>query len=272
MHSTRWITGLIAAPLLIFIILTGGLVFTLFVAFAAVVAYWEYHRIFFSGAPNPHHSSLSKKFYLVEYGLIALIVLAAGTATVHWVLFAVFGGLVALGILALFQFKGDNEVALHVAGHVQGLVYIGIPLALIVLIRYGDRGHFWVLALLIIIFAGDTAAYYSGSHLGKTKLCPSVSPKKTVEGALGGLAANFIVGMILKFFFLPNVGWLSLLTMCVLIGAVGQVGDLFESVLKRRAGIKDSGNILPGHGGILDRIDALLFATPVAWVFISKVL
>lgn len=272
MHSTRWITGLIAAPLLIFIILAGGLIFTFFVALAAVVAVWEYNRIFFSISTDTEIASQSKRTYFIEYGFTALIVLAAGTSAVHWVLFTVFAGLVALGVRALFQFKNDQQVALQVAGHLQGMVYIGIPLALIVLIRNGDMGNVWIFSLLIIIFAGDTAAYYSGSHFGKNKLCPWVSPNKTIEGALGGLAANIAVGIVLNLFFFNGVSWLPLLAMCVLMGAVGQVGDLFESVLKRRAGMKDSGNILPGHGGILDRIDALLFAAPVAWIFITKVL
>ncbi len=94
-----------------------------------------------------------------------------------------------------------------------------------------------------------------------------MSPNKTIEGALGGLAANALVGSFLKLFFLPDVGLGPMLLMCIIVGAVGQVGDLFESVLKRSIGIKDSGNILPGHGGILDRVDAVLFAAPVVWIF-----
>ena len=192
-------------------------------------------------------------------------------AVLSKVLAAVFASLIGFGSYALIRFKVDSQVAGMVAAQVQGIVYIPLPLALIVLIRSGEAGAFWILALLAIIFAGDTAAYYVGSYLGKHKLCPSVSPKKTIEGALGGLAANFLVGFILKLFFLPEVGWVAMLLMSILLGAVGQVGDLFESVLKRTAGIKDSGGILPGHGGILDRIDALLFAAPVAWIFIAKV-
>lgn len=269
MHSTRWITGLIAAPLLILLIVAGGrTLFTLFVATAAMAAVWEYNRIFF-------YTNSEKKpvqYFLPEYFFSALIVLVAGTGAPEWVLFAVFAALVGLGFFSLWRFKDETQVGKMVAGQIQGIVYIAVPLALIVLIRTGNAGRFWILALLVTIFAGDTAAYYCGTHLGKRKLCPWVSPKKTVEGALGGLAANFIVGFILKLFFLPQVGWMSVLAMCVLLGAVGQVGDLFESVLKRTADIKDSGNILPGHGGILDRIDALLFAAPVAWIFITKVL
>ncbi len=268
MHLSRWITGLIAAPLLVLLIVAGSLqLFTLFVAGAAIVALWEYNRIVFHFSPERK----SLLYLLPEYIFGALTVLVAGTSSPEWVLFTVFASLIGFGCYSLFRFKTDPQVAEMVAAQVQGIVYIALPLALIVLIRTGEAGTFWILALLGIIFAGDTAAYYTGSYMGKHKLCPSVSPKKTIEGALGGLAANFLVGFVLKLFFLPEVGWISMLFMSVLLGAVGQVGDLFESVLKRTADIKDSGSILPGHGGILDRIDALLFAAPVAWVFITKV-
>ena len=268
MHLTRWITGLIAAPLLILLIVAGSIhQFALFVAAVAVTALWEYNRIVFYFSPK----GKSFLYFLPEYAFGALTVLAAGTASPEWVLFTIFASLIGFGFYSLFQFKVDPQAARMVAAQIQGIVYICLPLALIILIRTGEGGTFWVLALLVIIFAGDTAAYYAGSYLGKHKLCPSVSPKKTIEGSLGGLAANFLVGFTLKLLFLPEVGWGGMLFMCVLLGVVGQIGDLFESVLKRTADIKDSGGILPGHGGILDRIDALLFAAPVVWIFITKV-
>ena len=118
-----------------------------------------------------------------------------------------------------------------------------------------------------LIFAGDIGAFYAGTYLGRNKLCPSVSPKKTIEGALGGIAANLLVGGLFFLFVLPPLPWGFGLVALVAMGAAGQVGDLFESVLKRAAGVKDSGAILPGHRGILDRIDALLFAAPLAYAF-----
>jgi len=120
-----------------------------------------------------------------------------------------------------------------------------------------------------LFFSGDIGALYVGTFLGRHKLCPSVSPKKTIEGALGGLAANLMIGLTVKAFFLPSLSWGHAILLILLIGIAGQIGDLFESILKRTAGIKDSGGILPGHGGMLDRIDALLFAGPVAWIFKS---
>jgi len=106
-----------------------------------------------------------------------------------------------------------------------------------------------------------------GSYFGQHKLCPTVSPKKTIEGALGGLAASLGSGALIKHFFLPLLPWGLSLLFFLSINIAGQVGDLFESQIKRVAHIKDSGAILPGHGGVLDRIDALLFAAPVAYIF-----
>ena len=122
-------------------------------------------------------------------------------------------------------------------------------------------------SVLAIVFAGDISALYVGSAFGRHKLSPAVSPGKTIEGSLGGLAANLGVGCLIKLFFLPALNWPQTLLFCLMIGAAGQLGDLFESVLKRSSQVKDSGGLLPGHGGILDRIDALLFAAPIAYLF-----
>jgi phosphatidate cytidylyltransferase len=125
----------------------------------------------------------------------------------------------------------------------------------------------WIFLLLILVFLGDTGAYYVGSYFGQHKLCPAVSPNKTIEGSVGGLAASLGAGALFKHFFLPLLPWGLSLLFFFSIGIAGQVGDLFESQLKRVYKIKDSGTLLPGHGGVLDRIDALLFAAPVAYFF-----
>jgi phosphatidate cytidylyltransferase len=154
-----------------------------------------------------------------------------------------------------------------VARQVQGVCYIPLPLALLILLRSAPGGTAWIFLLCAVIFAGDTAALYAGTLWGRHKLCPAISPGKTVEGALAGLAANLAVGMAGKALFLPEVGWAAALAFAAAVGLAGQVGDLFESELKRASSVKDSGGLLPGHGGVLDRIDALLFAAPVAFVF-----
>ncbi len=130
-------------------------------------------------------------------------------------------------------------------------------------------GAFMVLLLMAVIWGMDTAAYAVGKTLGRHKLCPSISPGKTIEGAIGAFIAAVALSGVLGYLFeLPLVHGLVL---GALVGVVGQVGDLFESMLKRRAGVKDSGAILPGHGGVLDRFDSLLLAAPVAYFYLSSV-
>jgi phosphatidate cytidylyltransferase len=123
-----------------------------------------------------------------------------------------------------------------------------------------------ILLLLIIIWAGDSAAYYGGRALGRHPLAPSISPKKTVEGAVAGLAASVIAGSAVGVAMLGEAP-IRLLSASLVTAVVGQIGDLAESALKRSAGVKDSSSILPGHGGMLDRVDSLLFAAPVFYWF-----
>jgi phosphatidate cytidylyltransferase len=124
-----------------------------------------------------------------------------------------------------------------------------------------------VLLLVAIIAAGDSAAYYGGRAFGRHALAPKISPKKTIEGAIAGLIGSMLVGGIAGVFFLDEP-WLSVTLISALTAMIGQIGDLAESAMKRSAGVKDSSSILPGHGGILDRVDSVLFAAPIFyWLF-----
>ncbi len=130
------------------------------------------------------------------------------------------------------------------------------------LIRELEMGHAWILFLFAIIWIGDTGAYYGGRSLGKTPLAPSVSPNKTVEGAVSGLLGSLVGAGLMQIWLLSEVSLVHCLIVALVCGIIGQFGDLAESLLKRNTGVKDSGNLIPGHGGVLDRIDSLLFAGP----------
>jgi phosphatidate cytidylyltransferase len=132
---------------------------------------------------------------------------------------------------------------------------------------WGD-GSRWIFFLLLVVWFGDTAAYYVGRALGRRPLAPLVSPKKTVEGALGGFLGNALAAMLAKQLFMPEAPLSQLLPLSTVLGVVSQIGDLSESALKRGAGVKDSSNLLPGHGGMLDRIDGVLFASPVMFGYV----
>jgi phosphatidate cytidylyltransferase len=167
-------------------------------------------------------------------------------------------------------------------------VYVALPLGMLVQLRQQWAGAFWLLYLLLIVWAGDIFAYFVGRSLGRHLMAPRISPKKTWEGAAASLAASLVVGSLLFSHALqissvllrlgliqrhdglfglekPELWPIILLTIALNIAA--QLGDLVESLIKRGAGVKDSGAILPGHGGMLDRIDALLFAAPVLWYY-----
>jgi phosphatidate cytidylyltransferase len=141
------------------------------------------------------------------------------------------------------------------------LFYLALPLGLMVAIRI-DHGREALLLLIVAVVASDTAQYYAGRALGRRKLAPAISPAKTIEGALGGLLVGVVVVTLLGRLWLPALNVLQLAALGAFLVGLGIAGDLFESLLKRSAQVKDSSALIPGHGGILDRIDALLFAAP----------
>lgn len=153
------------------------------------------------------------------------------------------------------------------ASTVGGILWIGLPLAMQLDIRVGPFGVAWLALLYAAVAFGDTAAFYGGTAMGRRRLAAELSPKKSVEGALFGLAGS-AAGALIVAAWIPHLSGVHAAVIGVVLGAVGQAGDLAESALKRVAGVKDSSNLLPGHGGVLDRIDAYLFATPVLWLLL----
>jgi phosphatidate cytidylyltransferase len=146
-----------------------------------------------------------------------------------------------------------------------GIVWVGFTLSHFLLLTCLDSWRAWVFTILIVIYVGDGAAYFSGTYLGKRKLAPRLSPKKTWEGAAGGLLGSVAAMFLCKVLFFSPLSTAQALWVAVLLAVSGQMGDLVESLVKRCCDVKDSGNILPGHGGILDRIDSVLFAFPTGY-------
>ena len=180
-------------------------------------------------------------------------------------------GVVLLIIVGAMAWSLLQEDPLHNAsvrvGWLLGTpVYVGGSLAAVALVRDFPPTGAWVFLAMALAWGSDTSAYFVGRKYGKTKLAPRISPKKTLEGAAGGLAASVVCAVIISF-FLPALGVVDAIALGILAGAAGQAGDLWVSVLKRSSGVKDSGGILPGHGGILDRADALAFTAPATWAF-----
>lgn len=264
MHLKRWLTGLLLLPALIYILYRGGLAFAALIALAGLAALWEYYRIVFHAWPKPLPGLIP------PLGLIMVPVLAglAHAGRLDLVPGLLAANLILTGVLSLRYFGSDQRILEIVQKQLQGVLYIPLLLTLLIPIRQAPDGFWLIFTLVFVVFAGDTLALYTGTFLGRHKLCPNISPKKTIEGALGGLGGNLLAGLIMKLTVFSAVGWLEGAFFCLAVGAAGQIGDLFESQMKRASGIKDSGAILPGHGGMLDRIDALLFAGPVAYSLI----
>jgi phosphatidate cytidylyltransferase len=173
----------------------------------------------------------------------------------------------AFSLIALFRLQEIRLAAAQAALILMGFLYVPLLLSHLVMIRQLPHGVPWLFLIMVIVMTGDSAAFYVGSSLGKHKIYPAVSPKKSVEGSLGGLAGSIVGAFISKAIFFPELTVFDCIATALLLGVLGQLGDLFESLIKRSCGVKDSGTIFPGHGGILDRLDSILFAGPVAFYY-----
>ncbi len=152
-----------------------------------------------------------------------------------------------------------------------GILYVSLTLGHLLLTRTLPGGEYLIFFLVLVTWAGDTGAYYAGVTLGRHKLAPVVSPNKTIEGLLGGLVLAVVVAFIAQRWFLPTFTILDCVATGLLLTGVGVLGDLSESAMKRSAGVKDSGAVIPAHGGMLDRLDSLLFTAPTFYYYMTLV-
>ena len=263
----RVITAAVLVPLVLLLLLRGSFLLVVVAsALVAELATWEYISI-----ADAHGSRTPRNLVL-----IAIAVLFAATFHNRFLVLPVIG-LCSLLLLTVCSFRSPLERVLpDTAFSVFGLIYIGLTLATIPLVWVQQDGPSLLIFLFCVVWTGDVAALYVGRSLGRRKLAPQISPNKTWEGSAASLAGSLLIAMALvalsrtleerSIFTLhfagPLARWLGL---AVVLNLFAQVGDLVESAIKRGAGVKDSGAMLPGHGGILDRIDALLLAAPVLW-------
>jgi phosphatidate cytidylyltransferase len=257
---TRVVSGLTALALLfaaLYFFSVWGLM-----AFAAVgiaIGFHEYARLTFPPT----------KAYRVERGLFEVLCGFIFVATVFTQYATVLAfATAALVFLTATVWRTRQPEQLNESGRAQiaglaGFVYVAFFPGLAIKLLLLPQGVAWLMGLLAIVFAGDTLAYFAGLTLGRHKLNAALSPKKTIEGSLGGLVGSAIAGFIMAHFFLPQISVPLLVGTALITGVFAQTGDLFESQIKRLAGVKDSGRIMPGHGGILDRLDGVYFGAPV---------
>jgi phosphatidate cytidylyltransferase len=261
--TVRLLTAAVAVPGLLALLFAGPVWgFYLLVLFASAVAASE---LFAMTHPGDHVSQL-----------IGVGMTVAVSGAVYFsgqdprILLTVFLALPVVGVLLPLWRLGDIQSAgLRLMANVAAPLYVGALLATIALLRrdLGPTGPHFVVMTLTIAWLGDTGGYFAGRFFGKTKLYEAVSPKKTREGFVGSLAGSTVGVLVAHFWYLPSLPLEHAVPLALIAGALGQLGDLVESLLKRSTGIKDSGWIVPGHGGLLDRIDALLIVSPIVYVY-----
>lgn len=253
-------TAIIALPLLILIIqFSSPFWFTLFISLVAAVALYEFYQMSFADKRQP------ERVLAIVYGALLVPLCALQQ------LYALQAGLVLamllFGLLFLWRFDDLQQVVQQLALLLFGFIYVPLLLGHLVLLRSLPLGREWIYLVLLIVMASDTGAYFSGITLGRHKLYPAISPNKSVEGSIGGLLGGLVAAFVASYTFFPALDAVDCLALGLGLGAMSQLGDLFESMVKRACGVKDSGTVIPGHGGILDRLDSLLFAFPLAFYY-----
>jgi phosphatidate cytidylyltransferase len=262
----RIITALIALPLLVlFIAFSSDWLFSGLICLLSALALHEFYRM-----------SLPP-FRQAEIGLavVAGVIMVAGQLFSDSALVgqgSMILSALCMTLVYLFRFQKLEIVARDLAMTFFGFFYVPLLLAHAGLLHQLSFGKEWVFLVLFIVMASDSCAYFLGRQFGRRKLYEAISPNKSVEGAIGGLAGGVLGALLSKWFFFSALQFSDVLLLGLVVGAFSQIGDLVESMLKRSFGVKDSGTIIPGHGGLLDRLDSLLFAFPATyfyavWVF-----
>lgn len=257
----RILTALVALPLLVFTVyytsqgLFAGLIFVL-----SALALHEFYAM-----------SLP-----VERGIEKGLSVIAGVCSCVGIVHALSPNAVVLSLalpflslllVYLFRFHNIETVCRDLAISLLGILYIPLLLSHVVLLRALPAGRDWIFLVLLVVMTSDTFAYFIGMNFGKHHLYKAVSPNKTIEGAIGGLAGAILGATLCKFWFFPGLSAFDVIAIGLGVGAISQLGDLFESLMKRSFGVKDSGSMIPGHGGLLDRLDSLLFAFPITFYY-----
>jgi len=253
--AKRILSAVIGGPLLLFLTWLGGWYLAVMITVIALLGVREYLNLGQKAGMKAISSGLTWLFCIV-WLIVFLFQQSAWLLPLGMIWFIIIFGLYAV-----------RYSAITFAEAAFGFLIVVYPLALFALLfflRQLPHGVYWCFFVFLAVWITDSGAFFVGNSFGKRKLAPNVSPNKSIEGAVGGLVAACLFGLV--FWLITKEGSLpSVLILSLVTGIVSQVGDLFESALKRNAGIKDSGNFIPGHGGILDRFDSFLFALPLVY-------
>lgn len=257
----RIITSIIAVPIVLACIYFGGIPFLLLVLTLALISINEFYNMMRvkDYLPAYYVGNFFTGFFIV----FAYYALKKSWEPAHS---AILTGAALVTMIATLFLKRPKEAIIDIAVTFLGMIYVGWFFSYFLFIRaLSERGGY-IFLLLATVLTLDTSAYFAGKIFGRHKLFPSISPKKTIEGAVVGLVSCLVVAVLLGCFL--GLSFFHALILGVLIGIASQLGDLFESLIKRDAGVKDSSNLFPGHGGFLDRMDSYIFAAPVVYYYL----
>lgn len=259
----RVLTAVVLIGLLAVVLWLHPGVFAAFAGLVAFLAWTEFAELVAQAGARPLRGATP------VLAVACTVAFASPDPGIPWLVITASLLLSALGALA----AGRRHPALAIrrtAASVGGIVWLGLLPGFHVALRFRPDGVFWVLLLYAAVSGGDIGAYYGGRVFGRRPLAPALSPGKTVEGTLFGLAASVTAALLVDGYVGGSLGPLAGAFTGLVLGVVGQTGDLFESALKRAADAKDSSALLPGHGGILDRIDGVLFAGAALWALLAS--
>jgi phosphatidate cytidylyltransferase len=249
-----WMASVMVPPVILLIAFGRPEVLYFMVVLATFFGLREYYNLVLP------HSKWIERAVGIGLGLILSVIISFGDTKEIFPFFVIV--LLILSGLFMVTSKDLSSTVSNLGMALFGILFIGFLLAYVSLIRNMTNGRSWVLFLIATVWAGDISALLSGSFFGRHKLYPKISPKKTFEGLGGAIAGSTLVALSFALLFLPHLKKAPCILLAIGIGILGQLGDFTESMLKRSAQVKDSGTLIPGHGGMLDRLDSFLFSAP----------
>jgi len=264
--ATRVIVSIVAIPLIVFASYLGSYYFFFFVLAIGIISFYE-----FSGMVKKNIANAN-----LWFGLFAISFIITNQFY-HKIDFIPLLFIIILLLLLIELFRNKGSVVKNLGATFLGILYIGLFSSTLIAIRefYASttdlyiRGGYLIISILATIWVCDSAAFFGGTALGKHKLFPRISPNKSWEGALFGFVFAILTMLLAKLVVLDFLSWTNVVVLGIIIGIIGQLGDLVESSIKRDAGVKDSSSIIPGHGGIFDRFDSLLLSAPAVWLYLK---
>jgi phosphatidate cytidylyltransferase len=260
----RVLVSLVAIPLILFVVYLGKVFFLIFVLMIILLTLYEFFNLTKVKGASPDYLS----------GFIYAILVAIIFYIKKLELFLPLTFLLIAYVSIMNLARKENNSFLNVGMTIFGSMFLSLFYSTLIGIREKfdvsyNQGAYVIMVMLAAIWICDSAAYFGGTAYGKHRLLERISPKKSIEGAIFGFVFAILTFVAGKFLLLDFLNWFDVIYMGLVVGVIGQIGDLVESMFKRDVGVKDSSNLIPGHGGILDRFDSLLFVSPFIYFYLS---